>query len=144
MFSFTLSGWLGARALLTWGTHGTRMHYGEKTRRRRQYNALGNVLLGNHGSCHPCGCYFDMYNRSWKLYSLMAVASFSRIMPQSKNGLKWFEKQNDRFEELTWPPISPDLNPIEHLWGVVNKQVWSMEAPPCKLQDLKDLLLTQY
>ncbi|KAK3543232.1 hypothetical protein QTP70_014109 [Hemibagrus guttatus] len=22
----------------------------------------GNVLLGNLGSCHPCGCYFDTYH----------------------------------------------------------------------------------
>ncbi|KAK3575380.1 hypothetical protein QTP86_025787, partial [Hemibagrus guttatus] len=44
---------------LTWGTHGARMHYGKKVSRRRQCPALGNVLLGNLGSCHPCGCYFD-------------------------------------------------------------------------------------
>ncbi|KAK3515771.1 hypothetical protein QTP70_031485, partial [Hemibagrus guttatus] len=32
------------------------MHYEKKA---RQCLALGNVLLGNLGSCHPCGCYFD-------------------------------------------------------------------------------------
>ena len=32
---------------------------GKKASRRRQYNALGNVLLGNIGSCHSCGCYFE-------------------------------------------------------------------------------------
>ncbi|KAK3509829.1 hypothetical protein QTP70_012764 [Hemibagrus guttatus] len=45
-----------------WGTHGTRMHYGKKASRWRQCHALGNVLLGNLGSCHPCGYYFDMYH----------------------------------------------------------------------------------
>ena len=30
--------------------------------RLRQCDALGSVLLGNLGSCHPCGCYFDMYH----------------------------------------------------------------------------------
>ncbi|KAK3570928.1 hypothetical protein QTP86_030463, partial [Hemibagrus guttatus] len=30
--------------------------------KQRQCHALGNVLLGNLGSCHPCGCYFDMYH----------------------------------------------------------------------------------
>ncbi|KAK3530445.1 hypothetical protein QTP86_024356, partial [Hemibagrus guttatus] len=39
----------------TWGTHGTRMHYGKKASRQRQCHALGSVLLGNLGSCHPCG-----------------------------------------------------------------------------------------
>ncbi|KAK3522560.1 hypothetical protein QTP86_023282 [Hemibagrus guttatus] len=49
-----------------------------------------------------------------------------------------------RFEELTSPPNSPDLNPIQHLWDVLDKQVPSMEAPPHNLQDLKDLLLTSW
>ncbi|XP_066556920.1 uncharacterized protein sergef isoform X2 [Amia ocellicauda] len=48
---------------------------------------------------------------------------------------------NHEFKVLTWPPNSPDLNPIEHLWDVLDKQVRSMEAPPRNLQDLKDLLL---
>ncbi|KAI4808546.1 hypothetical protein KUCAC02_000603, partial [Chaenocephalus aceratus] len=33
-----------------------------------------------------------------------------------------------------------DLNPVEHLWDVLDKQVRSMEAPPRNLQDIKDLL----
>ena len=57
---------------------------------------------------------------------------------------EWFEEHNNEFEVLTWPPNSPDLNPIEHLWDVLNKQVRSMEAPPRNLQDLKDLLLTSW
>ncbi|KAK3573569.1 hypothetical protein QTP86_027834 [Hemibagrus guttatus] len=41
-------------------------------------------------------------------------------------------------------PNSPDLNPIQHLWDVLDQQVRSMEVPPHNLQDLKDLLLTSY
>ncbi|KAK3557036.1 hypothetical protein QTP70_024249 [Hemibagrus guttatus] len=55
---------------------------------------------------------------------------------------QWFDEHNNEFEVLTWPPNSPNLNPIEHLWDVLNKQVRSMEASPHNLQDLKDLLLT--
>ena len=44
----------------------------------------------------------------------------------------------------TWPPNSLDLNIIEHLWDALNKQVCPMEAPPCNLQELKDLLLTSW
>ncbi len=58
-FSFTSRGWPGACASLAWRTHGTRKHYRKKASRRRQRDALRNVLLGNLGSCHPCGCYFD-------------------------------------------------------------------------------------
>ena len=57
---------------------------------------------------------------------------------------EWFEEHNRKFRVLTWPPNSPDLNPIEHLWDVLDKQVRSMEASPRNFQDLKDLLLTSW
>ena len=56
----------------------------------------------------------------------------------------WFEEHNHEFEVLTWPPNSPELNPIEHLWDVLDKQVRSIEAPPPSLQDVKNLLLTSW
>ena len=62
-------------------------------------------------------------------------------MPQSNNGLGWFEEHNKEFEVLTWPQNSSDLNPIKHLWDVLDKQVCSMEATPRNLQVLKDLLV---
>ncbi|KAK3540543.1 hypothetical protein QTP70_034300 [Hemibagrus guttatus] len=34
---------------------------------------------------------------------------------------EWFDEHNE-FEVLTWPPIFPDLNQIEHLWDVLDKQ----------------------
>ncbi|KAK3534858.1 hypothetical protein QTP86_028556 [Hemibagrus guttatus] len=57
---------------------------------------------------------------------------------------EWFDDHNSQFEELTPPPNSPGLNPVQHLWDVLDKQVPSMEAPPHNLQDLKDLLLTSW
>lgn len=48
-----VDGWV----LLILGTQGTRMHYGKK---RRQYDALVKVLLGDLSFCHSCGCYFNM------------------------------------------------------------------------------------
>ena len=55
-----------------------------------------------------------------------------------------FEEPNNEFEVLAWPPNSLDLNPVEHLWDVLDKQVQSMEAPPRNLQDLNDLLWTSW
>lgn len=31
----------------------------------------------------------------------------------------------------TWQRISQFRGPIDHLWDVLNKHVWSMKAPPC-------------
>ncbi len=57
---------------------------------------------------------------------------------------EWFEEHYKELKVLTWPPNSPELNLIEHLWDVLEKQVRSMQAPPCNLQDLKDLLLMSW
>ena len=96
-FSFTSH---GACVSLILGKRSTRMHYGKKASWQRQCDALGNVLLGNLGSCHsPCGCYFDMYHLPkncrrprtpfhgncipWWMWPLSAGWC---AMPQSKNG----------------------------------------------------------
>jgi len=115
---------------------------------------LGNVLLGNLGSCHPCGCYFDTYHlpkHCCRPCTPFHGKSGCDLFHQdnapchkAKMLQEWFEEHNIEFEVLNWPPSSPDLNPIEHLWDVLNKQVRSMEAPPHNLQDLKDLLLTSW
>ncbi|KAK3520359.1 hypothetical protein QTP70_023838 [Hemibagrus guttatus] len=87
-----------------------------------------------------------MYTLSWKRYSLMAVVSSSRIMGRATKQ-KWFRNglmSTAMSLVLTWPPNSPDLNTIDHLWDVLDKQIRSMEVPPRNLQDLKDLLLTSW
>ena len=73
-----------------------RMHYGKKASRRRWCDALGNVLLGNLGSCHPWGCYFDRYHLPkhcyWPLTSFHANSIHWWLWPLSKklfrNGLR--------------------------------------------------------
>lgn len=49
------------------------------------------------------------------------VASFSRIMPQSRVQER-FEDRNNEFEVLTWTPNLLDVNPIE------DQQLQSMDA----------------
>lgn len=51
VFLFRSCWWPGVS--ITRGTPGTRMHY-----RKASRHALGNVLLKNLGSCHPCESYF--------------------------------------------------------------------------------------
>ncbi|MCI4387329.1 hypothetical protein PGIGA_G00072870 [Pangasianodon gigas] len=126
------------------------MHYGKKASQRRQCDALGNVLLGNLVSWPSYGCYFDRYHLP-KHIMVTVLPNGSGLFQQdnapchtAKIVQVWFEHHDREFKVLTWSPNSPDLNLIEHLWDVLDKQVRSMEAPPHNLQDLKDLLLMSW
>ncbi|GBN63036.1 Transposable element Tc1 transposase [Araneus ventricosus] len=44
--------------------------------------------------------------------------------------LEWFEEHTDEFYLMSWPPNSPDLNPTEHIWDVMERQLRS-QTPPC-------------
>lgn len=90
MFSLMSHGWPRACMSLNWETPGTRTHNGKKACWQRQGVALGNVLLGYLGYCHPCGCSLTrctylspaehLHPFMEMIFLPLAVASFSRIL----------------------------------------------------------------
>ncbi|GBM27677.1 Transposable element Tc1 transposase [Araneus ventricosus] len=46
--------------------------------------------------------------------------------------LEWFEEHTDEFHLMSWPPNSPDLNPMEHIWDVMERQLRD-QTPPCPI-----------
>ncbi|KAG0814503.1 hypothetical protein G6F29_013664 [Rhizopus arrhizus] len=53
----------------------------------------------------------------------------------SKVVKEWIDQQP--FEALEWSPQSPDLNPIEHMWAHLKRELFhSYEAPPSSMHEL--------
>ena len=55
---------------------------------------------------------------------------------------KWFE--NNGIEVLGWPAQSPDLNPIEHLWGHLKKRLAEYEIAPNGMLELWERVETEW
>ncbi len=54
----------------------------------------------------------------------------------------WFLEHDDEFTLLKWPPQSLDLNPIEHLWDVVEREIRIKDLQMTNLQQLRDAIMS--
>ncbi|GBM23224.1 hypothetical protein AVEN_59637-1 [Araneus ventricosus] len=62
-------------------------------------------------------------------------------MSQGLDCVEWFEEHTDEFHLMSWPPNSPDLNPMEHILDVMERQLRS-QTPPClNISTLRDCCL---
>ena len=55
---------------------------------------------------------------------------------------RWFLERDNEFTVLQWPPQSPGLDPIEHLWDVVGQEIHIMDVQLTNLQQLRDAVLS--
>ncbi len=54
----------------------------------------------------------------------------------------WFLEHYNEFTLLKCPSQSPDLNPIEHSWDVVEREICIMDVQLTNLQQLRDAIMS--
>ncbi len=80
----------------------------------------------------------------WLQCTHLLMATFSRIKQRYKTQIisDWFLEHDNEVTLLKWPPQSPDLNPIEHFWDVVEREIHIMDAQLTNLQQLCDAIMS--
>ena len=48
----------------------------------------------------------------------------------------------NRINALSWPPLSPDLNPIENIWDVIGQ--WVRSHVPLNIRDLERFVVEEW
>ena len=51
---------------------------------------------------------------------------------------------NNNIAPLAWPPYSPDLTPIEHMWDKLDRRVRKRRNPPATLAQLRNALIDEW
>ncbi len=88
--------------------------------------------------CWPCPSL-------WLHCTHLLMANSSRIMQHVTKAQiisDWFLEHDNEFTSLKWPPQSPDHNPIEHIWDVVEQDVHIMDVQLTNLQQLRDATMS--
>ncbi|GFU63514.1 transposable element Tcb2 transposase [Trichonephila clavipes] len=48
--------------------------------------------------------------------------------------------ETENIQRMSWPANSPDLNPIEHVWDMLGRQIAALTHPPSSVTELKRAL----
>ncbi len=118
-------------------------------------NGVGDIFLAHFGplktnwasfKCHslpeyccwPCPSLYDYSVPIFWCYFQQDNAPCHKAQIISD----WFLEHDNEFTLLKWPPQSPNLNPIEHLWDVVEQKIRIMDVQPTNLLQLRDAIMS--
>ncbi len=124
-------------------TRQTLKQMGSSSRRPHRVPLSTNWASFKHHSlpeycCWPCPSLYDYSVPIFWCYFQQDNAACHKAQIISD----WFLEHDNEFTLLKWSSQSPDLNPIEHLCDVVEREILIMDVQPTNLQQLCDAIMS--
>ncbi|GFX01430.1 transposable element Tc1 transposase [Trichonephila clavipes] len=121
-----------SRRTLIWRAPGTRYHQ-ENTIERHRYGGAGwlvrgGIILGSRTDLH--------------VQSVTMTGHIYRDVILEQHVHKGLQSEN--ITRMDWPAYSPDLNPIEHVWDMLDRRIAARQPPPTCLPELRRALLDEW
>jgi len=66
----------------------------------------------------------------------------ARCRHSARNTKSYLQSHN--ITVMKWPPYSPDLNPIENLWGIISNKIYDNERQFKSTEELKDAVIQEW
>ena len=150
------------RTIRTW----RRVHWSDESRfllrptdgrarvwRQRNISFQDNHILGTTAfgggsvtvwGCFSFDCKLNLYvldgNLTGQKYRDNVLAP--RVVPISTI-MRWLTGQ-EAVQTITWPGMSPDMNPIEHVWDVIGRKI-NQRNPICQnIDELRTAILQEW
>jgi hypothetical protein len=81
----------------------------------------------------------------YRLYFCVSKPSFGRRLHEAEAGSRLTNGSctmslNSAVTSIPWPAMSPDLNPIEHIWDMLGRRIQAREPPVQNIRQLEAAL----